>query len=134
MGKYGRFASREIEAQRPWKIHPIWRGIGCVMAVLIPLLSYAGAVVLVQENATRSKPWIPTLWALMHPVKIPIINYNLPILAAELVVSLALMLVGFALLMVLYSILYSMLGPSRYGPLDSPPIREPVRRSAKHKR
>ncbi|MBN2550147.1 MAG: hypothetical protein JXB15_13365 [Anaerolineales bacterium] len=104
------------------------------MIILIPLLSYAGAVVLVNENAERSTPWLPTLFALMHPLRIPIINRDLPISVAVLVVSLVLMMVGFALLMVLYSILYSLLGPSRYGPLDSPPLRQPARRSARRKR
>jgi hypothetical protein len=28
-------------------------------------------------------------------------------------------------MMIIYSAIYGMLGPSRYGPLDSPPIRPP---------
>lgn len=30
----------------PWAVHPIWRGIGCIFAVLIPILSFALADVI----------------------------------------------------------------------------------------
>jgi len=39
--------------------------------------------------------------------------------------------VGFGVLMVVYAIIFSMIGPEKYSPLDSPPIKQPMKRSGK---
>ena len=41
--------NRSKAESRPWSVHPIWRGIGCLWLVLLPVMSYAGAYLLVRK-------------------------------------------------------------------------------------
>lgn len=120
MSKYEKYNPRSRQAERPWDVHPIWRGIGCIMMILIPILSYAAAVLLVEENLQQK--WLPIPREFAQAVTIPMIG-TFPYLYANLLVAAVLSLIGFGILTVLYSFIYSLLGPSRYGPLDSPPVR-----------
>lgn len=95
------------------------------MMILIPIMAFAGAVLLVQANLEQR--WLPTPYQLAQPVLLPYfgqVNY----LYAYLVVAVILALIGFALLSLVYAIAYSVIGPSQYGPVDSPPIRRQKRR------
>lgn len=125
MSKYDKFNARSRAPERPWKIHPIWRGIGCLMMFLIPLMSYAGAVLLVQANAANG--WLPTPRDLARTITLPGIG-GVPFLFANLLVTALLMLIGFGVLTIFYSIIYRMMGPPRYGPLDAPPEQYRPRR------
>jgi hypothetical protein len=107
--------------QRPWDVHPIWRGIGCLMAVIGPLLAFSAAHYLVEINFERA--WLPFPGEFLQPFTIPLVDYTLPHALASLLVGVVLLLLGFAVIMIVYSAIYAILGPSRYGPLDSPPIR-----------
>jgi len=111
--------------KRPWKVHPIWRGIGCIMIVIVPILSYIGAVLLVEMNIEQS--WVPSPAVLMQGVTIPIFDVTVPHLYANLVASGVLILISYAGLMVLYALVYSIVGPSKLGPLDAEPVRRPPR-------
>ena len=119
MGKY-RFASEQQVKERPYKVHPIWRGIGCVLMILIPLMSFAGASMLYDAN-------LENRW--FYPI--PPIKY-VPNNSVDLVWTLGLTLIisilGFVLFFVIYSFIYRFAGPSKYGPLDAPPVR-PRRKS-----
>jgi hypothetical protein len=130
--KYGRYEKQMQPKKRPWEIHPIWRGIGCLLLILIPILSYAGAVLLVKANVDHR--WVPAPFELMRTVDIPIVLISIDHLFANLMVAVLLMLIGFGILMMFYSLLYSVLGPPRYGPLDSEPIRTPPKRSVVKRR
>jgi hypothetical protein len=126
MTKYDKFSPQSRMAGRPWKIHPIWRGIGCLMMILIPIISYAGAVLLVQENITRR--WVPVPVSLAQAVQIPLIG-SVSYLYANLIVTALLAIIGFGILTIGYSVLYSSLGPPRYGPMDAPPERRRAKKS-----
>lgn len=127
MGKYSKFEGRNIrESTRPYTIHPVWRGIGCIMLVLIPLLSYAGAVLLVQAN--RTQHWLPVPRDLAATIAIPFVG-RIPYLYANLLTAGVLSLLGFGALMVIYSLLYRVVGPPSLGPQDAPPIRRKVKKS-----
>jgi hypothetical protein len=90
------------------------------MMILIPVLSYAASVLLVQENLKRK--WLPIPEEFARPVTIPMIG-TYAYFFAYLSVAFVLSLIGFALLTAIYSLVYSLAGPPRYGPLDSPPVR-----------
>lgn len=123
MGKYRpSYALRESEPM-PWKIHPVWRGVGCILIVLAPVLSYAGGVLLVRENFKQG--WVAIPPELARFVQIPNLGR---VYAADVLASLILLVIAAALLTVLYSIFYRLFGPPRYGPLDVPPIRYKKRR------
>lgn len=120
MSKYMKYSDQSRMAGRPWKIHPIWRGIGCLLMLMIPVMAYAGAVVLVRMNSEQK--WVPMPAELMQTVNIPYLG-DVKALFAVLIVTVLLMIIGFGVVTILYSLIYSALGPPRLGPLDAPPVR-----------
>lgn len=119
MGKYNKFESRQAKP-RPWEIHPVWRGIGCIMMLIIPVLSYAGAVLLYDQN--RTAHWVKIPRELVQSISIPFVG-SVPHLFANLIGAVLLMLIGYAIFMVFYALIFRIIGPPRYGPIDSPPLR-----------
>lgn len=120
MSKYDKFNQGSRMQERPWKIHPIWRGIGCLMMILIPIMAYAGAVVLVQANLEQG--WLPMPRELIQTVTLPLVGEVKQFYAVVIVTAL-LMIIGFGVVTILYSLIYSAVGPPRLGPLDAPPVR-----------
>ena len=128
MTKYNQFYRKELAGIHARKIHPVWRGIGCILMVLIPVLSYAGAVLLVQAN--QQQGWLRMPPEFLRTVTLPLLG-SVPHLVANLGVALLLILAGFAFVMIVYTLVYRFLGPSRYAPPDFPPIRGRRRRLRK---
>ncbi|HWQ84115.1 MAG TPA: hypothetical protein VN363_06080 [Anaerolineales bacterium] len=120
MGKYSSYNRRTPLDERPWTIHPIWRGIGCVLMLLIPIMAYAGAILLVQANTRQG--WIPMPSELTRTITLPWIG-EVEHLFANMIVALLLALIGFALLSFFYSIFYRLMNPDPLGPLDAKPVR-----------
>ncbi len=141
MGKYDKASYRTPPPQRPWKIHPIWRGIGCLWFLISPVLAYAIASLLVQYDMKAGFFPIPAdltrqvtiplarIFPRNNYIPITINNLTVPHLYANLMASALILLVGFGIVMVIYAIIYSMMGPKRLGPLDAPPIRRRTRKS-----
>lgn len=133
MGKYDKASYRTPPPTRPWKIHPIWRGIGCLWFLISPVLAYAIASLLV--NYDMKTGFFPIPADLTRAVTIPLArflpinNLVIPQLYGNLMVTALLLLVGFGVVMVIYAIIYSVMGPKRLGPLDAPPIRRRTRKS-----
>jgi hypothetical protein len=137
MTKYTRVAHKTVE--RPWKIHPVWRGIGCFMALIIIVMSYAGAKEFVDYNQRTQKLGLPD--QLYDKVQIKYTKY-IPALKEDdvvnkslahvkygyLVFMLIFMFIGFGAFSFVYSALYRVSGPSRYSMLDSPEVRKPKRK------
>jgi len=121
MGKF-RSWERPEQKPRPWTVHPIWRGIGCIMIVLLPLLSYAAADILITENGNGR--WYPVPQELTGPVAHPF-------LYAKIALGLIIMVLGFVLLMIVYSLIYRVAGPPRYSAVDAKPT---YKRSRKRRR
>ena len=117
MGKFDRYQQKP--KPRPWKIHPVWRGIGCVMMGLIPVMSYFGAEVLLDLNADYG--WVLVPVEFTGPAAYPY-------LYAKLAVMIMLMFFSYGILVILYTILARLSGMQQYGPLDSPPIRQKKKR------
>jgi hypothetical protein len=96
------------------------------MMIIIPIMAYAGAVLLVEENIKQG--WLPTPLIFSRTILLPLVG-GVPHLYANLIVTLVLSLIGFGVLVTIYTIMYAMIGPPRYGPVDSPPLpRRPKRR------
>jgi hypothetical protein len=130
MSKYGTFKQQPYK--RPYEVHPIWRGIGCLMMVLIPLVSVVGALVLI-DTGTK-KGW-PFPYELLGYPRLPAMAYSIPVISdiartissvnnlyAIAVFSLLLMILGFAVISLVYASAFKVVGPSRYTPLDAPEI------------
>src|SRR4030043_251774 len=57
---------RKERQERPWVIHPVWRGIGCALILLIPIMAWYAAVLFFQTNKT-----IPLSYTISKPITIP---------------------------------------------------------------
>lgn len=122
MGKYGRLAGQAPPPPPPWKIHPVWRGVGCLLLLIGPVMAYIIADILVAMAMTEK--WYPLPRDLTQTYTIPTVNIAVPHFFANLLVTALLLLLGFAVIMFLYSIIFGLAGPGRYTPLDSPPVRD----------
>jgi hypothetical protein len=89
--------------------------------IISPFIAFAGAHLLVDINMKQR--WYPVPARMRGPFTIPVIDYKVTHFYADLLVAVLLLLLGFAIVMILYSLIYSMMGPSRYGPFDAPPTR-----------
>lgn len=113
--------------------HVIWRGIGCLLMLIIPVMSYILAMFTI--DAALAAGWPLPYQLLGNPV-MPAYLWNLgfldPLLGliqsqsnlyAILVLAVLYIVVFSAVLAFVYAVLYRIIGPSRYGPLDAPPPR-----------
>lgn len=118
----GSFVFEEKKSRRG-QIHPIWRGIGCIFMVLIPVLAYAAAVTLVRENLKQN--WVQLPSEMLGSFAIPSMG---TIYFADVVVALGLLFIIFAIFTLAYALVYRLIGPSFYGPMDAPPPPKKRRR------
>jgi len=123
MGRYRSYTRQGVK-ERPWDVHPIWRGIGCILIILIPIMAYAGAVVLIRENTENN--WVSLPRELTVSYVIPYLGFRINF--ADIAATILLMFIGFGVLVVIYAFIYRLIGPPRYGPLDSPPIKRKPRK------
>lgn len=119
MGKYDSSYSRDSKKPKR-EVHPIWRGVGCSLLILIPIISYSGARVLLEQNAKSG--WFPIPGDLIARGTFPLVG-NYPMLYIEAILTVALMLVLYGLFTLIYFMFYSMFAPPRYSDTDAPPIR-----------
>lgn len=125
MGKFSKYSTTVQPKERPWKIHPVWRGIGCLFIILIPIVSYAGSVLLI--NANLKNRWVPIPREFIGPP-----GYEL--LYSQLGVTILLSIFGYMVFVIFYSMIYRVVGPPQRGPLDAPPIRRKTVKSRGKKR
>lgn len=131
MGKYSSVKKKEVIRDR--SPHAIWRGIGCMMFILVPILSIAIAVETVDYGIEQKwripyqllgYPALPdffrlsnVIWAATEPIRSTQHFY------AYATASMVVMLILGAIISVLYSIVFQVMGPPRYGPTDVPPLK-----------
>ena len=132
MGKYSSY-SRPKPKPRNLGVHPVMRGIGCIMIIVVPILAYGAAVLLVNYGATRGWP-IPPNW--FGPPSIPPVLWNIQglrtilgfiqaqtNLEANLIFAIAVTIVIGGIMSMIYGYVYTLFGPPQYGPQDEPPIK-----------
>jgi hypothetical protein len=137
MGKYTSHV-RQAPKPRSTGVHPVMRGIGCIMMVVVPILAYGLAVWLVDYGVGRGWPippdWLGRIsihpWLLRIQGLIPVWNFLLvqDRLLAHVIFTIALIVVIGGIMSMIYGYIYSIFGPPRYGPQDAPPIRVKVKR------
>jgi hypothetical protein len=116
MGKYTRPYLHPQSRIKRIPIHPVWRGLGCLLIILIPIISFAAARLLVQANSEQG--WIVIPDELAGAFSAPFVGV---VTYTDLAVTMIVLIVFFGLATILYSMVYRLFGPPRYGPLDSPP-------------
>lgn len=137
MGKYTSHA-RQAPKPRNVGVHPVMRGIGCIMIILVPILAYGTSVLLIDYGIQHGWP-IPPNW--LQPITIPPLLFNLrglePVwnfllvqdnLIAKVVFTIAITVVIGGIMSIIYGYIYTIFGPPQYGPQDAPPIRVKVKR------
>ncbi|MDR3574941.1 MAG: hypothetical protein P4L50_13845 [Anaerolineaceae bacterium] len=114
MGKYSSSMNRQPNSElRSRRIHSVWRGIGFIFAILIPILAYYATLVVLDAN--NQKGWF----------QIPADLYYKgadPLLYVKIVGTIAIGFLFYAIFLMIYFIVYSMFAPPRYGPTDVPPL------------
>jgi hypothetical protein len=132
MGKYTSY-TRTKEKPRNQGVHPVMRGIGCILMIIVPILAYGVSILLV--NAGPSWGWpIPVEW--YGPPSLPPVLWNVaglqPILnflqtqqnlEANLIFTVVITIVIGGIMSMIYGYIYKLFGPPQYGPQDEPPIR-----------
>lgn len=139
MAKYAKYQRREIE--KPRDVHPIWRGIGCLLMIITPLMAYALGRLLLTAAFQRSVPLPPEIleritfddWVYTVPVLSSICRFiaRIPYPWAQAIFFFIALVALSALVSTVYGFVYSAIGPPRYTPLDAPP---PKRRAREYKR
>ena len=105
------------------KIHPAWRGIGCLLTILIPLISFAAADLLIESNLDKIA--IPlVLRTVVNTVVFGYIRY----FPAKLMLAIIITVSLFALLSIVYSMMYRASGQTGRGPMDAPPSRRKIKK------
>lgn len=132
MGRSSSSTQQESSLHKQREPHPIWRGIGCVLMLVIPAISiFIGKLFI--DFALENKWRIP--YQLLGIPKMPDILYKsaglrpllpmlrIPNLYAYIVASVVCILILSSVISMVYAVIYRMANPSRYGPLDAPPSR-----------
>jgi hypothetical protein len=132
MGRYEKYEIRKRVVKKASEPHPVWRGIGCLIIILLPIISYALADATIQIGINAHWSFLPyeligaprfpdfvwkywQLAALAGPItKIDNLYANLMLTGIYAIVLGGLTSLG-------YSIVYRYIGPPRYGPQDVPP-------------
>jgi hypothetical protein len=134
MGRYsGPSLQRESSVRKPKQPHPIWRGIGCLMMVIIPAISIVIGNGIVKYGLDQHWRFPPQL--LGFP-QLPDIIYKssglktifvpltrIPNLYAYILVSILCMMLISSVISLIYAVVYRIANPNRYGPLDAPPSK-----------
>jgi hypothetical protein len=114
-----RYAQHERERAKRKRMNPVWRGVGCVLAVILALLGYAFADWFLRANAVNAWIYLPA------EVITPSFASGLPPgMVAKLVVAFLFMILSYALMSTFYAILF----PIQLGETDMPPLRRVRRR------
>jgi hypothetical protein len=91
--------------------HPIWMGIGFLLLIIIPGISWAASLILIDYDLKTG----------MYPITPNMIAPGAdPLLYVKIFSTVAISLLLFVLLYVIYFLIYRFVGPKRYSPLDAP--------------
>lgn len=138
MGKYTTRSVKAPSKPRNTGVHPVMRGIGCIMIVVVPILAYGTALLLIDYGIQHGWP-IPPNWLQpvnIHPLLLQLRGLNdvwvllrrQDNFMAVVVFTIAITVVIGGLMSIIYGYIYTLFGPPRYGPQDAPPMRVKVKR------
>jgi ABC-type branched-subunit amino acid transport system permease subunit len=112
MSRYSMYRSAEDEKKSKNNIHPIWRGIGCILLVVIPVISYFTADYLV--NNAKSISWM------IIPQELFFSNLSDPNILVKVLYTAIFVFILYLILTIITFFANRFLGKSRYGPHDVP--------------
>jgi len=107
--------------------HPIWRGIGCMMMIVIPIFSFGLSIELLPYMAQNVRGFYLPYVMLKSMQIVPgvVIHYFWAVVSLTVIISVGL----YAFMAVLNAILYSMSGNTRtLRRFEAPPVRRKKKR------
>ena len=134
----GRYRDTIKEAERKSdRLHPIWRGIGCMILILVPILSFAAASLIMPILLNRGlvpqqllfTPEAPDwLWYAPVVAQAYLFLFGRYAVFATLFLAAIFTLVLGGFFSFIYALMYRTVAPSRYGPMDAPPPKVKVKK------
>ena len=141
MGRNTDYSQRQSSRSTPKAPHDIWRGIGCLMILIIPAISIVAGYQTISYGINNKWP-IP--YQLLVPVRLPDVFYStaglrtifyplssIPNFYANAAASLLYMILLSGLISTIYAAVYRMVGPERYGPTDAPPSKVKITKKSR---
>lgn len=122
----GRSSYKQIvreEKPRVAPIHPIWRGVGFGLMILVPIISYAGSLVLLQQNGING--WFPI------PGDLLVSGLGDQLILVKAILTVILMFILYAIMLLFYFIIYALVGPKRYLAPDVAPVKYRYKRKSR---
>ena len=137
MGKYTSSSRKRLPPKHDGP-HAIWRGIGCLMMLIVPAISIAAGVTIIDYGVRHNWP-IP--YQLLIAPSLPNFFYKssglltifypltqIQFLYAYIAISVLFIILLGGVISLLYAFIYRFVGPSRYSPLDAPPPKIKTKR------
>jgi hypothetical protein len=127
MAKYRKFEVKQEAKAGP---NPIWRGIGCILIVVVPVIAYLLTALFLQDVINTGYVPPELLSSITFPpwvFKVPILDVaaawlgNIPALGLKLILFFMIVLVLGAVSSLLYTAIQDLAGKSRYTDKDAPP-------------
>ena len=119
MGRYQFTREKRTGYNEAPEFHPIWRGIGFALIILIPVVSYFVGLVVLEQNSLHN--YVPIPPNLMSPI-------GDPMLFVKIIVTAAIAFAVYMVFMLITFVSFRLFGPARYGPTDAPPPQRKIRR------
>jgi hypothetical protein len=133
MAKYSKYQRKPEQKAGP---NPLWRGIGCILVFVVPLITYG--LMLILNPVIIATGLVPP--ELLAKAKFPdwfaktivfkdIASFfgSIDALWLKLVVFFVLLLLLTAISSLIYTMIYQLVGPPRYTERDAPPTGEKVK-------
>jgi hypothetical protein len=102
------------DPNRNQKVHPVWRAVGCFMALLIPIIGFTGALMLLEAN--QEQGWVVIPYDFVAPGQDPLLYVKIGLTAV-------LSFILYTIFMMITFFINSAFGPKKYGPTDAPQQR-----------
>lgn len=102
--------SRGVKKEPKPAVHPAWRGIGCILMVLIPAIAFLTANIIIKN--INQFPWLTI------PGEMIAIRYSDPLIFVRVLYTTLISLVLFFLTSFITFLLNSIINPKRKGPYD----------------
>jgi hypothetical protein len=136
MSKYDSY--RKPLPAKNYEPHPVWRGIGCFIMLILPIISYAISVLAVDYGIQQGIRLPQGLAG--YPV-MPDVLFKVPGLVnllfwiqsqnniyAYLLVAFFFLVISGGTLAFVYALMYRVTGPSQYSEFDAPPSNVKVKK------
>ena len=108
-----RYIDRERELAEKYRMHPVWRGVGCLMVVFLGFVGYYASGWLLEANAVNQWVYLPP--ELLSPSFASWLPQGAFI---RIAVGLIVVMLGYGVLNIIYAIIF----PVKLGETDEPPL------------